>query len=225
MKWQKQTALLVLAYALCAMPARAEPAKMQVTVHGLDPDGRLPASSAFCVPPNTDPASHNISPAVSWSRGPEGTKSYALIMTDLDGVKDLSFLKKPEVMIPPDAERASYIHWVLIDIPPSILGLERGAESPYFIPKGSPIGATDHGLRGANVYSDFYPKDSPLHGIRGGFDGPCPPKNDPMKHRYVTRIYALDVDRLGLEGPFFGEDVEKKMQGHILAIGEATAFY
>jgi Raf kinase inhibitor-like YbhB/YbcL family protein len=225
MKWHHRSALLLLAFGLYAAPVRAEPSKLQVVVEGLDPDGRLPKSSAFCVPPNTDPASHNISPAVKWSPGPAGTKSYALIMTDLDGVKDLSFLKKPDVPIPPDAERASYIHWVLIDIPPKILSLERGAESPYFIPKGLPIGATDHGLRGANVYSDFYPKDSPLHGIRGGFDGPCPPRNDPMKHRYVTRVYALDVEHLGLEGAFFGEEVEAKMKGHILAVGEANAFY
>jgi phosphatidylethanolamine-binding protein (PEBP) family uncharacterized protein len=46
-----------------------------------------------------------------------------------------------------------------------------------------------------------------------------------MKHRYVTRVYALDVEHLGLEGAFFGEEVEAKMKGHILAVGEANAFY
>jgi Raf kinase inhibitor-like YbhB/YbcL family protein len=225
MRWYLNGTGILLACTLNVLLAYAEPAGLQVTVEGLDPDGRLPRSSAFCVPPNTDPMSHNISPGVTWSPGPAGTKSYVLIMTDLDGVKDLSFLKNPTVMIPPDAERASYIHWVLIDIPPTIQHIERGAESPYFIPKGLPVGATDHGLRGANVYSDFYPKDSPLHGIRGGFDGPCPPRNDPMKHRYVTRVYALDVAHLGLEGNFFGEEVERTMKGHILATGEASAFY
>ena len=208
-----------------AVPATAAAASLRVTVGGLTVDGRLPASAAYCPPIQMDPAEYNISPSVSWSRGPAATRSYALIMTDLDVPQDLSLINKPGFTISADTPRVPFIHWVLIDIPPSITSLRRGAESSGFVLKGKPIGPTDHGVRGANVFTHFYPKDSELDGPRGGYDGPCPPHNDPMPHRYVTRVYALDVPNLGLSGLFFGEDALRAMQGHVLAVGAAEARY
>jgi Raf kinase inhibitor-like YbhB/YbcL family protein len=217
-------AVLAGAQDLLAPETAAAPS-LQVTVGGLTPDGRLPASAAYCPPAQMDPSEYNISPSVSWSRGPSATRSYALIMTDLDVPKDLSLINKPGVTISADTPRVPFIHWVLIDIPPSITALKRGAEGNGFVPKGKPIGPTPHGLRGANVYSHFYPANSELAGIRGGFDGPCPPHNDIVQHRYLTRVYALDVPTLGLRGLFFGEDALRAMQGHLLAVGESEAKY
>ena len=208
-----------------AMPATVAAARLTVTVGGLDVGGRLPVSAAYCPPTKMDPAEYNISPSVSWSRGPAATRSYALIMTDLDVPQDLSLINKPGVTITPDTPRVPFIHWVLIDIPPSITSLRRGEESPGFVPKGKPVGPTDHGVRGGNVFTHFYPKDSELAGPRGGYDGPCPPHNDPMPHRYVTRVFALDVPSLGLSGLFFGEEALRAMQGHVLAEGAAEAKY
>jgi Raf kinase inhibitor-like YbhB/YbcL family protein len=198
---------------------------LTVTVAGLEAGGRLPLSSAYCTPNPLHPAEHNISPAVSWSAGPPGTRSYALIMTDLDVPKDLSRINKPGVTIGPDEPRVPFIHWVLVDIKPNITSLPKGADSTGFIPRGNRVGRTPLGVRGANVFSHFYPKGSPLHGIRGGYDGPCPPKNDTVPHRYVTHIYALDVPSLKLSGTFFGEEALRRMQGHILAVGQADASY
>jgi Raf kinase inhibitor-like YbhB/YbcL family protein len=203
----------------------AAAASLEVKVGGLTADGRLPPSAAYCPPTKMDPSKYNISPSVAWSRGPRTTRSYALIMTDLDVPKDLSLINKPGVTISADTPRVPFIHWVLVDIPPSITALKRGAEGDGFVPKGKPIGPTPHGLRGANVYSHFYPADSELAGTRGGYDGPCPPHNDIVPHRYVTRVYALDVSTLGLRGLFFGEDALRAMQGHVLAVGEAKAQY
>ncbi len=220
---------VTLARAVVAEPgATLEPAAaaaLTVKVGGLAADGRLPASAAYCPPGRRDPAEYNISPSVSWSRGPAATRSYALIMTDLDVPEDLSTVNKPGVVLTADTPRVSFIHWVLIDIPPTITHLRRGEESAGFVLKGKSIGPTDHGLRGANVYTHYYPKDSPLAGPRGGYDGPCPPHNDVVAHRYVTRVYALDLPSLGLQGVFFGEDALRAMQGHVLAAGEADAVY
>jgi Raf kinase inhibitor-like YbhB/YbcL family protein len=208
-----------------ASPAMSASSRLQVQLGGLLADGRLPVSAAYCPPAKMDPALYNISPSVSWSRGPRGTRSYALIMTDLDVPKDLSLINKPGVTIAADAPRVAFIHWVLVDIPPSITRLRKGEESSGFVLKGNRIGPTDHGVRGANVYTHFYPGDSELAGPRGGYDGPCPPHNDALPHRYVVHVYALDVATLGLSGLFFGEDAERTMQGHVLASGEATASY
>jgi Raf kinase inhibitor-like YbhB/YbcL family protein len=200
-------------------------ATLDVKVGGLERGGRLPVSSAYCPPSPMDKSQYNISPSVSWSAGPAGTLSYALIMTDLDVPKDLSLINKAGVTLSKATPRVPFIHWVLVDIPPTITSLRQGEESAGFVLKGNPIGPTDHGIRGANVYTHFYPPDSDLAGPRGGYDGPCPPHNDVVPHRYVTRIYALDTATLGLSGLFFGEEALKAMQGHVLAMGEAGAVF
>jgi Raf kinase inhibitor-like YbhB/YbcL family protein len=203
---------------------RTAPAALKVVVEGLE-DGRLPASAAFCAPPSWSGGEHDVSPAVSWSPGPPGTLSYAVIMSDLDVPKDLAAINAPGVTISETAPRITFIHWVLVDIPPSITRLEAGTESGGIALNQHALGATDHGVRGANVYSGFYPKGSPLAGVRGGYDGPCPPNNDLKAHRYVTRVYALDVPTLGLKGVFFGEAALSRMEGHVLASGDAVALY
>ncbi len=218
-------AIWVAPAVIAAPAATAPPVGLTVKVDGLGADGSLPPSAAYCPPSATDPADYNISPSVSWSRGPAATRSYALVMTDMDVPKDLSAINKPGVVLTAETPRVPFIHWVLIDIPPTITHLSRGEEGAGFVPKGKPIGPTAHGLRGANVYSHYYPKDSPLAGPRGGYDGPCPPHNDQVVHRYVTKVYALDVPSLGLQGLFFGEDALRAMQGHVLATGEADAVY
>jgi Raf kinase inhibitor-like YbhB/YbcL family protein len=219
---------LVLAAILGALlpsEAAAAPAILSVRLDELGKDGRLPISAAFCAPPQMKPDEHNISPAITWSPGPAGTMSYVLIMTDLDAPADLSLMNKPGVVMGPDTPRVPFIHWVLVDIPAALTHLDRGEESAGFVPGPRPLGPTDHGVRGANVYSGFYPKGSSLAGPRGGYDGPCPPKNDLKAHRYLTRVYALDIKTLGLTGVFFGEAVQGRLAGHILAVGEVEANY
>lgn len=201
------------------------PDRLDVTLPGIAPGGTLPLSSAYCVPPGMPADSYNISPAVSWSPGPPRTKSYALLMSDLDVPKDLSLMNKPGVTLTQDTPRMPLSHWVLVDIPPTVTHLDRGVESDGFVPKGKPLGPTAQGLRGANAYSHFYPDDSPLAGPHGGYDGPCPPKNDLVRHRYVLSVYALDIESLGLGGLFFSDAALERMQGHILAQGQVEALY
>ena len=44
-------------------------------------------------------------------------------------------------------------------------------------------------------------------------------------HRYVFTVYALDVERLEIEGRFSGPDVIAAMQGHVLAKANITGIY
>jgi len=64
-----------------------------------------------------------ISPALSWSGVPAGTKSLALIVDDPDA---------PD----PDAPKMTWIHWVLYDIPPTANGLAE-AVTPQQLPAGT----------------------------------------------------------------------------------------
>lgn len=53
------------------------------------------------------------------------------------------------------------------------------------------------------------------------YGGPCPPSGT---HRYFFKLYALDC-RLQLEEGTRKEDVERAMQGHILAQAELIGLY
>jgi Raf kinase inhibitor-like YbhB/YbcL family protein len=58
-----------------------------------------------------------------------------------------------------------------------------------------------------------------------GYDGPCPPWNDEIAHRYTFTVYALDVARLALEDRFDGHAVRKAIVGHVLAEAAITGRY
>lgn len=216
-------AVTVLVGAMLASAANADSPHLTVQIGGLDQHGRLSDSAVFCSP--TSGEAGNISPEVTWSSGPAGTQSYALLMVDPDVPEDFSQINKPDTTIPVDAPRISVHHWVLVDIPETITTLPLGIESDGLVPRGKPIGVTDHGLRGANVYTTFLATDENMAGTYGGYDGPCPPINDDRIHRYVVHVFALDVPTLGLSGAFDGAAVEDAVRGHILAQGEAVAAY
>ncbi len=68
---------------------------------------------------------NNISPQLSWSGAPEGTKSFALSCID------------------PDAPRGDFIHWLVYNIPVSAKGIPRGGP----LPEGAAEVANDFGIR------------------------------------------------------------------------------
>lgn len=213
-------ATLVLAL-LATAPARAE--TLAVEIGGLAADGRLPDRAAFC-PAGTD-GPGNVSPAVRWSAGPAGTRSYALVMTDPDVPADLGPMNRPGVTIAADAPRITLHHWVLGDIPPDVTALAEGIEGSGIVPHGKPVGDTGHGRRGANDYTGFLAGAPDMAGTYGGYDGPCPPENDLRPHRYVVRVFALDVPALGLDGAFGGPALLAALDGHVLAEGQAVATF
>jgi hypothetical protein len=56
---------------------------------------------------------------------------------------------------------------------------------------------------------------------RTGYGGPCPPLG---RHRYFFRLYALDMMLDGLHNPT-KDQLEKAMQGHVLAEAELIGTY
>jgi Raf kinase inhibitor-like YbhB/YbcL family protein len=192
----------------------------------LTPEGNLPLSTAFCLPPGMGKPGDE-SPGIRWSAGPAGTKSYVIISTDPDVVQNLSLMNKPGVTIPADAPRMDIYHWVLIDIPAIQHHIPPGGDGAHFVPGGKPIGQAAYGVRGTNDYWPYFNKrpgaPAAMKGPYGGFDGPCPPKNDLLVHDYKFQVFALDVAKLPLSGQFFAPAVFKAMEGHVLARGEANA--
>jgi hypothetical protein len=58
-----------------------------------------------------------------------------------------------------------------------------------------------------------------------GYDGPCPPWNDAIIHHYVFTLYALDIERVPVDGKFTGQQVRDAIRGHILDQASITGTY
>lgn len=84
-------------------------------------------------------------------------------------------------------EDKMYDHWVVFNIPPSTTKIPENSQ-----PSGIPGKNTGGGLT---------------------YVGPCPPDRE---HRYFFKLYALD-EELNLSKGASKNEVEKAMQGHILA--------
>ncbi|MFM0648168.1 YbhB/YbcL family Raf kinase inhibitor-like protein [Paraburkholderia bryophila] len=162
----------------------------------------------------------NRSLPVTWSRGPAGTRSYALTLIDPDVPLNLSTLNQPGTSIAFDAPRQEFVHWVLADIPGDRTTLPEALDGDGHLQGGLPLERTVYGVRGQNGFAAFM-KDGPY----GGYMGPCPPWNDERVHRYRVTVYALDVDTLGLSGAFSRADLLRAMKTHVLATGSASVDY
>jgi len=91
------------------------------------------SSSAFSTGGNI-PVEHtcegaDLSPPLSWSGIPAGTKSLALIVDDPDA---------PD----PAAPRMTWVHWLLYNLPPAAAGLPEGVV-PAALPAGTREGIND----------------------------------------------------------------------------------
>jgi Raf kinase inhibitor-like YbhB/YbcL family protein len=71
----------------------------------------------------------DVSPPLSWTDAPPGTKSFALIVEDPDA---------PD----PEAPKMTWVHWVLYNLPPETRGLEEGVPVDR-LPAGTLEGRND----------------------------------------------------------------------------------
>jgi len=121
----------------------------------------------------------NVAPPLSFGGVPKGTKALALLMDD------------------PDAPVGDWVHWIVLDMPPSCAGLDEDGEPP--------AGAR----QGRNSWG------------RVGWGGPCPPSG---KHRYFFRLFALDAPT-GLPEGATKQQLLTALEGHVLATAELMGTY
>jgi Raf kinase inhibitor-like YbhB/YbcL family protein len=100
------------------------------------------------------------------------------------------------IMDDPDAPAGTWVHWVLFNLPASLTGLAQGKDGG--------------GTLGKNDFNKL------------GYGGPCPPRGS--THRYYIKVYALD-QTLDLKSGATKAEVEKAVQGHILAQGQLMGRY
>jgi Raf kinase inhibitor-like YbhB/YbcL family protein len=197
--------------------------KMKLWSDSFKDGSYIPGQFAFCVAhPTTHVAlSGNKNPHVAWADLPSGTKSLALICHDIDVPSRGDDVNQEGKTVPADLPRVDFFHWVLIDLPPNTSEIAAGAFSDGVVARGkkgpeiaaSPIPGARHGI---NDYTGWFAQDPEMSGDYYGYDGPCPPWNDSIVHRYVFTLYALDIERVPVEGKFTGQQVRDAIKGHIL---------
>ena len=222
---------LGLALGTCAVLAAmstASAASLKVKVDSAKDGGMIATKYGFCMPAaqgHAGPAP-DISPAISWSKGPKGTQSYAVILTDTDSPKsDRDKMNKEGMTVPKTATRQTFYHWVLVDIPANVTSLKEGFDSSARVVHGKPATEPAVGKHGLNMFSVVFAANDALKGKYYGYDGPCPPWNDENVHHYHFTVYALSVKSLGLPADFDGPAAVAAMKGKVLADGKLDANY
>ncbi len=125
----------------------------------------------------------NISPQLSWNKPSEKIKTFAIITND------------------PDAPGGNFIHWIIFNIPDTILSLPEDVTPMRNIPEEASLGTNSFG--------------------HIGYSGPCPPTGT---HIYFFRIYGLD-EAIKLEAGIEEKDLVRAMKNHIVAEGELMGKY
>ncbi|CAD7775828.1 Phosphatidylethanolamine-binding protein [Candidatus Methanoperedenaceae archaeon GB50] len=96
--------------------------EISVSSDAFEDDGMIPAEYTC--------DGENVSPQISWTGIPAGSKSIVLIVDD------------------PDAPGGTFTHWVVYNIPPDVVELPRGVERQGALPSGCVRGVTDFGSIG-----------------------------------------------------------------------------
>ena len=201
---------------------------MKLTSTSFADGGVIPAEFAFCAP---DPGAHvslskNRNPQLAWTDAPAGAKSFAIVCHDPDVPSRGDDVNKEGRTVPRSLARVDFFHWVLVDLPGDTSSIDAGEFGSSVTPRGKPgPQAPRHARQGINDYTGWFATDAEMAGDYYGYDGPCPPWNDEIPHRYVFTLYALDVPRVALEGRFSGADVRKAVEGHVLAQASITGRY
>jgi Raf kinase inhibitor-like YbhB/YbcL family protein len=161
----------------------------------------------------------NRNPHLAWDDVPAGTQSFALLCIDPDVPSKPDDVNQPDREVPLELPRVDFTHWALVDIPAGLREIAAGSCSDGIVAHGKTVPPGPPGTRqGENDYTGWFQGDPAMEGRWRGYDGPCPPFNDSLEHRYFFRLFALDVARLELAGDnFTAGDVQRAMQGHVLA--------
>ncbi|WP_297835426.1 YbhB/YbcL family Raf kinase inhibitor-like protein [Pseudomonas sp.] len=185
---------------------------------------KIPGEFAFAIP---DSSSHiklssNLNPHLAWSDVPEGTRSFVVICHDPDVPSQGDDVNQEGREVSASLPRVDFFHWILLDIPSSVSEISAGSQSNAVKPHGKPGPTTPEGWRhGINDYTSWFAGDEQMQGTYFGYDGPCPPWNDALIHRYVFTVYAISVPKLTVEADLTGANVRLALTSSVV-LGQAN---
>lgn len=100
-----------------------------------------------------------------------------------------------------DAAGGIFTHWIIFNLP----GLTRSLPE-HIMPRELMDDGSKHGMNSFGLV---------------GYSGPCPPKGT---HRYIFKVYALDV-KLDLPPLVEREELLQAIKGHIMGEGELKGIF
>ena len=135
------------------------PASLDVEVGGWDDGQRIPDRFALGKLGSPMEMSDNISPEISWSGAPDGTRSFAIVVSDPDVPSVADDVNQPDRDVPASLPRITFTHWVLVDLPASMSSISEGAASNGVTARGKRIGESLGGITGPNDYTSWFNGD------------------------------------------------------------------
>lgn len=201
---------------------------MKLDVGGIEDNGVIPEKFAFGV---QDADEHmrlgeNLNPAIRWANLPEGTRSLVLLCIDPDAPSQADDVNQEGRTVSADLARVDFCHWAMVDIDPALEEIAEGQCSRGVTAGGKRNPEGPPGSRqGRNDYTDFLAGDPDMGGEYFGYDGPCPPWNDEIPHRYRFRLIATSLESVPVAEGFRAADVEEAIEGHVLGEASITATY
>ena len=194
------------------------------------PDGGvIPGRCAFAVkaPVGRLRLSQNLNPELHWHDVPAAARSLVLLCTDADAPSPKPANVNTEgAVLSAKLPRGEFVHWVLVDMPPTTTGIAEGACGSGITPRGKRQPDGPEGSRqGINSYSAWFAGDKDMEGPYFGYDGPCPPWNDSIPHHYRFELLAVDLERCPVDGEFTAGQVRRALDGHILASAAISGRY
>jgi Raf kinase inhibitor-like YbhB/YbcL family protein len=219
---------LAAAAAIGLTAPQASARSLKVRVDSFKNGGMMPNKYAFCMPAaqGHTTAGPDVSPSISWSKGPRGTKSYAIVLYDTDSpAEQREKMNKEGMTLTAAVPRKDFYHWVLVDIPPNVRSLKEGADSNGRVVHGKPATPAAAGVRGLNDYTKVMAANDAMKGQYYGYDGPCPPWNDDVVHHYHFNVYALSVSSLNLGKDFDGAAAMQAIKDKTLEQGAELGLY
>jgi hypothetical protein len=171
------TAMKVAPYALYVILIAGPAAAMELTSPDIRDGAPIAKEQVY-----TRCGGQNVSPALSWSGAPAGTKSFAITAIDHN--------------VPPN----DWSHWIVIDVPPTITSLGKGASPP----SGAHAMMTDFG--------------------DAAYGGPCPPPGSGV-HHYEFAVWALRTSAVQLPAHANAKGIAAALQRDALVKASITATY
>ena len=201
---------------------------MKLTSASFQNDQRIPEEFAFGA---HDSILHimlapNHNPQLKWSDAPAATRSYAIICVDPDAPSKPDDVNKEGRTVPKSLPRAEFFHWAIVDIPASVTEIAAGSCSSGIIAGGKKQLPGPAGSRqGINDYTSWFASDADMAGTYRGYDGPCPPWNDLLPHRYHFTVYALSSERAPVADDFKASETLQAIKPLVLAEARITGVY
>ena len=200
---------------------------MKLTSSSFTDGGKIPPALALAVPADPGPVafSGNRNPHLAWTEVPTGTGSFVVTCIDHDCPSEPDDVNQPDREVPSLLARVDFTHWLLANIPVSVVEIAEGAHSDGVTKRGKAADAAPIGVHGQNDYTGWFVGDPDLEGHWNGYDGSAPPWNDSIVHHYEFTVFALDVEALHLDSGFTRDELREAMKGHILDRSSMIGLY